>query len=58
MTDGLFLQIGVLLEFREYGVIIFISVSLSPFFFFFSWWKVGEWEGSWLRKEELNWEAD
>lgn len=58
MTDGLFLQISVLLEFREYGVIIFISVSLSPFFFFFSWWKVGGWEGSWLRKEELNWEAD
>lgn len=44
MTDGLFLQIGVLLEFREYGVIIFISVSLSPFFFFFLMvesWGVG-----------------
>lgn len=43
MTDGLFLQISVLLEFREYGVIIFISVSLSPFFFFLmvESWGVG-----------------
>lgn len=44
MTDGLFLQTSVLLEFREYGVIIFISVSLSPFFFLFLMvesWGVG-----------------
>lgn len=67
MTGGLFLlenvliysTISGLLESREYGVIIFIRI-ISPAFAL-SWSGRGELqggEGSSLRKEELNWEAD